>query len=106
MKTVNLPTVDELNAIQKQWMELDSNGPKKEIDRVCNLFREKVPVSYVSVSQDKTIAKPMVEGATLWAKARPIAEAIKWLQDYHSSTGKPIRTDVAWCGAIGKWVNL
>jgi hypothetical protein len=102
MKT-KLPTVDELNAVQDEWMKLDSNGPEKEKNRVLALYAAVIPKSYLGVSEDKMLAGLMIDGAPIYANKRPIEEVIKHAQSFPH---RVIRTDVAWCGSIGRFVSI
>lgn len=108
MNAIKLPTVDELNAAQAEWMALDSNGPKAEINRVIKLYEATNPLSHLSVSPDRTLAAPMIGGMPIWAAKQPIANAMKWAVEYNTgaSAKQKIRLDVAWCGSTGKWVAL
>ena len=108
MKTTKLPTVDELNAAQAEWMALDSLGPKAEIIRVMKHYSATIPKSYLGVSPDLLYAAPMVGGMPQWAHKRPMADAVGYADRYNPTarSDSKIRLDVAWCGATGKWVAL
>lgn len=105
----NPPTVDELNAIQTQWMALDPHAPKPELDRVCALMK-KYPRTHLSVSDDGKTAMPMIDGMPAWAHSQPTERALEWVRDYGRASGRidagGCRIDVAWCGSKGQWVKL
>lgn len=100
------PTVGELNEIQRQWMALESTATDKEKNRVFALMKS-YPRAYLSVTKDKSMASVMVDNCPMWAQARPIKDALRWLmdlRDHRQHTG--VRTDVAWCAALEKWVDV
>jgi hypothetical protein len=68
-----LPTVEEANRLQAEWMALDSTGPRKEIDRVCKAYKA-LPVSYISQS-DSGQAQVLIHGMPTTADNRTIEEA-------------------------------
>lgn len=73
MKT--LISADEANAIQAQWMALDSSDPQAVKERVMKAMRE-LPQSFLSVS-DSGHAQVMVQGMPSHAFPEPIAAAEK-----------------------------
>jgi len=95
MKTTE-PTVTELNEIQAQWMALDSNGPKAEIDRVCKLM-ERYPIIYVSGHDGKGVC--IVQGS-------PLSMTMTFDQAMETCRARGGRTDVAWNGKLGIWYSL
>jgi len=100
------PTVAELNDIQTQWMKLDPHAPDKEKNRVFALMKL-YPRAYLSVDAAKANGSAMVDGCPVWASPRPIRDALRWLMDLRDHRQHPgVRTDVAWCGALEKWVDI
>lgn len=61
MKTLQIPTAVEANRIQKLWMEFDSNSPREEINRICKVYEEGLPKSYIATS-DSGASSVMVNG--------------------------------------------
>lgn len=100
---MNPPTLDELNAIQQQWMKLDpTESTEAERQKVFAQMR-RLPRAHCSVSNDGKQANVMVDGGPMWALSRPTQDAVRWLKEFnHPGT----RTDVAWCGAKGEWVAI
>jgi len=98
-----LPTVDELNKIQADWMALDPTGDLRERERVIRSM-EQYPAVYLSITPDGALANVVVDHMPLWANRRPTAEAVEYVKAMR--TWKQKRTDVAWCGQDGKWVAL
>lgn len=96
MKTQSPPTLEELNRVQKLWMETEYDSPKAK--EVCELYGRVSPKSYLSLTRDRTKGAPIIDNMPIWTEARPIKEAI----DYAKAAG--IRTDVAWC--VWEWVAL
>jgi len=97
--------VDELNAIQDRWMKLDPHAPKAVKDEVFSLMK-RYPEGYLSVSKDLKTANAMIAQSPMWANKRPIGDALKWLLNYKPHSVGLIRTDVAWCGELGRWVDI
>jgi hypothetical protein len=96
MKKDTLPTVQELNEIHRQWMALDSTGPRAEIDRVCKLM-ERVPKRYVSGHDGKGVV--MVDGG-------PLNQPMDFALCVQMCKGHGGRTDIAWHGGRGEWYAL
>ena len=95
-------TVAQLNDIQSAWMNLHHDAPLAEKQRVYKLM-EGYPKSFLSVSSDSKFATPFVNDSPCWAESRPTKEAIDFLSSPSIHNG---RTDVGWCGAIGRWVSI
>lgn len=91
-----LPTISELNAIQNEWMALDSNGPKKEIDRVCKLM-EKYPRCYVSGHDGKGV---VVYHGTPLDQTMEFELCVSLCRQHGG------RVDIAWNGMLGQWYAL
>lgn len=91
-----MKTVEELNEIQRQWMALDSTGPKAEIDRVCKLMRE-YPRIYVSGHDGKGVC--MVDH-------QPMSVTLNFEQALSQCKEYGGRTDIAWNGHLGEWYSL
>ncbi len=81
MTTTNKLTAKRANEIQAEWMAVDSNGPKAEIDRVCNLMKE-LPGDYLSIG--KTGAVPMIQGQPLVAAPMTIEECRRYYPQVQS----------------------
>lgn len=95
-----MANVAELNAAQAEWMAVDSNGPKAEVDRVCALYGRVIPKNHIVISKDGRYGNVNFGSHPAWPSARPIGE----VKAYAKASG--VRADVAWCGHLGKWVNL
>ena len=95
-------TVAQLNDIQDAWMDLKHDAPMAEKQRVYR-FMEGYPKSFLSVSSDSKFATPFVNDSPCWSESGPIKEAIDFLSSPSIHNG---RTDVAWNGAIGRWVSI
>lgn len=91
-----------LNDIQAEWMALASDDPKADAQRVYKRM-EQYPRAYLSITPDFREAGAIVDSMPCWAHRRPLAEALQWLRDL-DHTNK--RTDVAWCGKLGRWVAI
>ena len=86
--------IDELNAIQSDWIALSNDASEKEKKRVFALM-EKLPKSYLSISEDMAIV--MFDGQPL---TRPMK--IKTALEYHGDILP--EKDIAWTN--GKWIKL
>lgn len=99
-----LPTVDELNAIQKQWMQCDSSD-QKQAKAACREMK-RCPEIYLSVNKEKTKGLPVWNFSPVWAAPQAIEQARQWMEQRATEelkTGRA-RLDVYWCAALGKWV--
>lgn len=92
MKTAN---ITELNSIQKEWMELDCNAPKKEQERVFSLM-ERMPESFISL-QDDGMAIAMWKNQPM-NKPMPLADVIEFHGANMDSVG------IAW--KCPQWVEI
>jgi hypothetical protein len=99
MTNKSLPTVKRLNEIQDAWMALDAFGPEVEKQRVFKMM-EDYPHSFVSVSADLTEGQPMISDSPFSAWNMTLAEAQEIVARHNG------RTDVGWCGHLGRWVKL
>lgn len=97
------PTAQELNAIQQDWMKIDPTESTPAERQAIYKRLELYPKAYLSLNSDKTQANAVIDGALAWAFARPIADALKWLQSLNHPKA---RTDVAWHSTAGQWVSL
>lgn len=86
--------IDELNAIQSDWMAISNDAPEKEKNRVFSLM-EKIPKCYLSVSDG--VATVMFNGQPL-NRPMPIESALEYYCDIIPEK------DIAWNG--GQWVAL
>jgi len=101
--TRELPDVNKLNEIQREWMALNSSASEQEKKRVFKLM-EDLPRDYVSATSDLKTGTPMIGGSPIWISGREISAAI-------AALGRPdawrnVRTDVVWVGSDGKWVSI
>lgn len=92
-------TVAQLNDIQRAWMNLQHDAPLAERQRVFRLM-EGYPKAYLS-SSDGLSAVPFISECPCWADARPIREALDHIRRVPGAS-----MDVAWNGAIGRWVSI
>jgi hypothetical protein len=86
--------IDKLNEIQSEWMALSNDASEKEKKRVFSLM-EKLPKSYLSISEDMAIV--MFDGQPI-TRPMKIATAL----EYHG--GIIPEKDIAWDN--GKWIKL
>jgi hypothetical protein len=91
-----VPTVEELNRIQAEWMALDPHAPKAEQHRVLALMK-KLPETYVSGHDGVGIC--MYHGGPTSINV-PICYALSRCRNLGG------RTDVAWNGKLGLWYSL
>lgn len=96
MNTTTQPTVDELNAIQGEWMALDAFAPEPEKQRVFGLMK-RYPGRYVSGHDGFGVC--IMEGCPI-STPKPIDQALADCRQYGG------RTDVAWNGTLGQWYRL
>ena len=89
MKTTTVPTLDELNAIQADWMALAWDAPEAEQRRVIDAMK-RTPSVYASVNASATGAIVMLPGQPMQALPISLDKARKILQEMGA------RTDVAW----------
>ena len=92
-------TVAQLNDIQDAWMDLKHDAPLAEKQRVFKLM-EACPKAYLS-SSDGIHAVPFISECPCWADGRPIKEALDHIKDVPGAL-----LNVAWNGAIGRWVSI
>ena len=92
-------TVAQLNDIQDAWMDLKHDAPLAEKQRVFKLM-EAYPKAYLS-SSDGIHAVPFISECPCWADGRPIKEALDHIKDVPGAL-----LNVAWNGAIGRWVSI
>ena len=88
--------IEQLNQIQAEWMALDSNGPKSEIDRVCKLMSQ-YPKVYVSGHDGNGVC--IVSGSPM-SMTVPFAQALAQCKELGG------RTDIAWNGTLGQWYSI
>lgn len=86
--------IDELNAIQSDWMAISNDAPENEKKRVFSLM-EKIPKCYLSVSDG--VATVMFNGQPL-NRPMPIESALDYYCDIIPEK------DIAWNN--GQWVAL
>jgi hypothetical protein len=96
MSTSNQPTVEELNAIQAEWMKLDPHAPTAEKRRVFALM-ERYPRKFVSGHDGLGVC--MVDG-------QPTSMPIEFQTALNRCKEFGGRTDVAWNGKLGKWYSV
>lgn len=96
MKTKELPTVDELNAIQAEWMALNPDAPEKEKQRVFALMR-RYPNAYISGHDGRGVV--VLDGG-------PINQAMDFQFCIDLCLKLGGRIDIAWNGRIGQWYSL
>lgn len=92
----NIPTVEDLNEIQREWMAVDANGPKSEIDRVCKLM-EQIPHCYVSGHDGKGV---VIHGGSPCNQPMDFGFCLELCKGHRG------RTDIAWNGTLGQWYSL
>lgn len=92
----NLPTVEELNYIQFEWMQLDPFAPEPEKKRVFAMMR-KYPRIYVSGHDGNGVC--MIDGQP-WTATAAFADAMRHCKEFGG------RTDIAWNGCTGKWYAI
>jgi len=85
----------ELNRIQSEWMELDSNAPQTEKDRVCALM-ESTPRNYISINSEG-LASAMVNHMPL-NQPMPLEDVIAYHGQHMDSVS------IAW--KCPNWINL
>lgn len=96
-----LPTVEELNDIQTQWMALESTDSEAKKNKVFALM-EMLPKYYVSAGSDLKKGFPICNGGIVWGEARGIKEALAYVSEC-SRRFSGCRLDVVWVGSLGKW---
>lgn len=95
MQYTILPTVEQLNYVQGEWMKLDPFAPEAEKQRVFTLMKI-CPRCYLSKSGDFGIC--ILDGSS-WMLPQPISTVLPIVRQHGG------RTDIAW-DASGKWVAL
>jgi hypothetical protein len=99
-----LPTVDELNDIQAQWMKLESTDSEAKKNEVFALM-ETLPKYYVSASIDLKKGFPICNGGIVWSEEREIKLALAYVSEC-SQRFSGCRLDVVWVGVLGKWISI
>jgi hypothetical protein len=94
-----MKSVEELDAIHREWMALDPCAIKSEKDRVFRLMRD-VPSNMINCSADKSTGVVHVGSQPMAATPWPIDQCVLFCK------ARGYRTDIAWCGSKGEWVNL
>lgn len=94
--TKNLPTVEELNRIQAEWMAIDPFAPEAEKKRVFKLM-EQFPRTYVSGHDGKGVCNH---------DGQPTSIAIPFDDALARCKALGGRVDVAWHGGRGQWYAL
>ena len=87
-------TLASLNAVQAEWMALQSNDPQPVIDRVLAAMA-KQPKKHLVLSLDGTMANLYWSGP-VWAEDRPVAEAVAYAKEIGIQTEWAWRTDGTW----------
>lgn len=88
----NVITATEANAIQAEWMALQSDAPKAEKQRVFALM-EKLPQHYISCTPEQNgLAQVMQHGMPSHSRPEPIGEAILRAQRMG------VQTSLVWAG--------
>ena len=101
-----LPTVAELNEIQRRWMALDCSDPEPVKAAVIKAVST-IPRAYLSVDRSLIVAGVIIDGCPMWATRQPIRQAMRWLMELRDNRHHPgVRTDVAWCGELEQWVDI
>jgi hypothetical protein len=91
-----MKTIQELNAIQTQWMDLDSNAPQSEIDRVIALMNT-TPKSHITGNSESGFN--VLHGQSTPQFARPVT--IEQAKECAEKYG--YRTDVSFSN---KWISI
>lgn len=95
-----LPTLEELNSIQAEWMKVDPCGDKAECARVCKLM-ERYPKRYISGHDG--VGVTMIDGGPCSATALPLHGPTGEIERCRKLGG---RVDVIWNGKIGQWEKM
>lgn len=97
MNTQKEITIEQLNDIQKQWMELQHDDPKEKQARVYKLM-EDYPQSYLSINKDRTKANVVYRGMPCFAEGQPLQDALDYA--WHNN----VQTQFAW--QCPDWIEL
>lgn len=89
-------TIEQLNATQKEWMELQNDAPEKTKARIFAALKL-APKVYMSLSKDKTQAT-VISGGTACHNGRISIEQARKYQGIDQS--------IAWHGDSGQWVQV
>jgi hypothetical protein len=89
-------TVEELNVIQSQWMDLDAFASESRKQEVFALMRT-TPKSYITYNG--TVANLMINASGYCANGMTLIEAKELAPQYK------IRTDIAW-NCAGQFIKL
>lgn len=95
--TVEL-SVDVLNAIQAEWMDLQSDASTEEQQRVFALMK-RTPTRYLTGGEPFGFMLQL-DGLPAWAEPRPLAEALDACRKHGGCTW------AAFDGKIGQWYRL
>lgn len=94
----NQPSVAALNAVQNEWMELDSKSPNAAA--VCARMDAVNNAGYISLTRDQSAANIILKNQPVYmGRNVPLPEALEMARKLR------VRTDVAWC-ASGEWIAL
>lgn len=91
-----IPGIERLNAIQAEWMELDSNATEKEKRRVFALM-ELIPNIYVSGHDGKGVCI---------AHNQPCSVAVDFSAAMDRCRAMGGRADIAWNGTTSQWYRI
>ena len=87
-------TLERLNEIHREWMELDMDAPQQEKNRVFALMNER-PRAYISISADGSKGVAMIDGTPMCVPL-PLAEC-------QALYGNRVHKQFAW--QYNKWVD-
>lgn len=106
-QTETLPTLAELNEIQRQWMALDPSDHSPHRDKVLNLMK-KYPRLHLTVSGDGQSFNAVLDGMPFFARAQTWDTIRAFVDNGNFPPGvrAQYRPDVAWCGSRGEWVSV
>ena len=91
-------TVQQLNEIQRQWMALEAGD--SNVAEVTKLMADNYPSVYLSGSTELDMFNVLFHGSPRFANPMTLASAKAIVE---AAGG---RTDIAWDGRAGLWVEV
>lgn len=91
-------TVQQLNEIQRDWMALQEND--SNVDEVTRAMAENYPSVYLSGSAELDMFNVLYQGSPRFANPMKLEDAKRQV----AKAGG--RTDIAWDGRAGLWVEV